>query len=151
VKKLKAAGTLNLQDVTSGTIDSGTHGVVFDWTYNQASTITRLKAKGVDWKVFVPKGGEIASYYNQAVNKDAPHPAAARLWEEYLYSADAQNMWLAGAARPILFDSMKADGTLDATAAANLPSVSGTPATADVRRSVGCDRVRQGELDAAVA
>jgi len=151
VKKLKAAGTLNLQDVTSGTIDSGTHGVVFDWTYNQASTITRLKAKGVDWKVFVPKGGEIASYYNQAINKDAPHPAAARLWEEYLYSADAQNMWLAGAARPILFDSMKADGTLDAAAAANLPTVAGTPATPTTAQATAATAFIKANWDAAVA
>jgi len=151
VKKLKAAGTLNLQDVTSGTIDSGTHGVVFDWTYNQASTITRLKAKGVDWKVFVPQGGEIASYYNQAVSKDAPHPAAARLWEEYLYSADAQNMWLAGAARPILFDSMKAAGTLDSAAAANLPTVSGTPATPTSAQATAATAFLKANWDAAVA
>jgi putative spermidine/putrescine transport system substrate-binding protein len=151
VKKLKAAGTLNLQDVTSGTIDSGTHGVVFDWTYNQASTITRLKAKGVDWKVFVPKGGEIASYYNQAVNKAAPHPAAARLWEEYLYSADAENMWLAGAARPILFDAMKSDGSLDAKAASNLPTVSGTPATPTSAQATAATAFIKANWDAAVA
>jgi putative spermidine/putrescine transport system substrate-binding protein len=151
VKKLKKAGTLNLQDVTSGTIDSGTHGVVFDWTYNQASTIARLKAKGVDWKVFVPQGGEIASYYNQAINKDAPHPAAARLWEEYLYSADAQNMWLAGAARPILFDSMKADGTLDTAAAANLPTVSGTPVTPTTAQATTATAFIKANWDSAVA
>src|SRR5664280_1185990 len=150
VKKLKHAGTMNLQDVTSGTIDSGTHGVVFDWTYNQASTTTRLKAKGVDWKVFVPQGGEIASYYNQAVSKDAPHPAAARLWEEYLYSADAQNMWLAGAARPILFDSMKAAGTLDSAAAANLPTVSGTPATPTNAQATAATAFLKANWDAAV-
>jgi putative spermidine/putrescine transport system substrate-binding protein len=151
VKKLKKAGTLNLQDVTSGTIDSGTHGVVFDWTYNQASTIARLKAKGVDWKVFVPTGGEIASYYNQAINKDAPHPAAARLWQEYLYSAEAQNMWLAGAARPILFDSMKADGTLDSTAAANLPTVAGTPATPTTAQATAATAFIKANWDSAVA
>ncbi len=150
VKKLKQAGTLNLQDVTSGTIDSGTHGVVFDWTYNQASTTTRLKAKGVDWKVFVPKGGEIASYYNQAVNKDAPHPAAARLWEEYLYSADAQNQWLAGAARPILFDALKSAGTLDTAAAASLPTVAGTPATPTTDQAKAATAFIKANWDAAV-
>lgn len=128
-KVLKGAGTLNLQDVTAGTIDSGQHGVVFDWSYNQLSTQARLKAKGVDWKIFVPKGGEIASYYNQAINVDAPHPAAARLWQEYLYSPEAQNLWLAGGARPILFDAMKDAGTLDAKAAEALPPVEGTPKT----------------------
>ena len=99
----------------------------------------------------MPQGGEIASYYNQAINKDAPHPAAARLWEEYLYSADAQNMWLAGAARPILFDAMKADGTLDAAAAANLPKVSGTPATPTTAQATAATAFIKANWDAAVA
>ena len=34
--------------------------------------------------------------------KDAPHPAAARLWQEFLYSAEGQNLWLKGYARPVL-------------------------------------------------
>ena len=33
--------------------------------------------------------------------RTAPHPAAARLWEEYLYSDDGQNLWLKGGARPV--------------------------------------------------
>ena len=44
---------------------------------------------------------------------DAPHPAAARLWEEFLYSADAQNLWLKGGANPVLQASMVADGTIN--------------------------------------
>lgn len=112
-KKMKEAGTLNLQDVTDGTIASGTHGVVFDWSYNQVSYQQSLKENGVEWEFFVPEGGEIVSYYNQAVNVDAPHPAAARLWQEFLYSPVVQNLWLLGGARPVLFDAMQADRTLD--------------------------------------
>ena len=37
----------------------------------------------MDWKLFVPEGANIGSYYNQAINVDAPHPAAARLWQEF--------------------------------------------------------------------
>ena len=55
----------------------------------------------------------MVSDYNQAINVDAPHPAAARLWEEYLYTADAQNLWLKGGASPVLLDAMKSDGTVD--------------------------------------
>ena len=128
-KGLKDAGTLNLQDVTDGTIASGTHGVVFDWSYNQVSYQSSLKDKGVEWEIFVPEGGEIASYYNQAINVDAPHPAAARLWQEFLYSPDAQNLWLKGGARPVLFDAMEKDGTLDPKWEAYLPATEGTPKT----------------------
>ncbi|PPF86556.1 ABC transporter substrate-binding protein [Pseudoclavibacter sp. RFBJ3] len=127
--KLKEAGTLNLKDVTAGTVDAGEHGVVFDWSYNQLSTVERLEAKGVEWATFVPKGGEIAAYYNQAINVDAPNPAAARLWMEYLYSPEVQNIWLAGGAMPVLFDWMEAEGTVDQTALESLPEVEGTPVT----------------------
>ena len=132
---LAEAGTLNVKDVTAGTVDAGEHGVVMDWSYNQLSTQARLAEKGVEWKVFVPEGGEIASFYNQAINKDAPHPAAARLWQEYLFSAEAQNLWLAGGARPVLFDALEADGTLDAAAAGSLPEVSGTPQTPTIEQA----------------
>lgn len=78
-KKLKEAGNLTTVDVTNGTIDSGQTGVVFDWTYNQASYKKELKDKGVNWKYKTFPKAQVVSYYNQAINKDAPHPAAARL------------------------------------------------------------------------
>lgn len=80
-KKLKEAGNLTTVDVTNGTIDSGQTGVVFDWTYNQASYKKELKDKGVNWRYKTFPKAQVVSYYNQAINKDAPHPAAARLWE----------------------------------------------------------------------
>ena len=46
----------------------------------------------------------IAGYYFQAINKDAPHPAAARLWEEFLYRDEGQNLLLGGGARPVRAD-----------------------------------------------
>ncbi len=60
-----------------------------------------------------PPGTAYVGYYNQAINKDAPHPAAARLWEEYLYSDAAQNAWLTGGAYPARVDAMEKVGTLD--------------------------------------
>ncbi len=151
VKKLKAAGTFNLQDVTASTIDSGQHGVVFDWTYNQASTTERLGGKDVDWKVFVPEGGEIASFYVQAINADAPHPAAARLWQEFIFSPEGQNIWLRGAARPVLFDVMKADGTLDTEAAAKLPELANEPQTPTAEEAEAANAFLKENWDKAVA
>ena len=48
----------------------------------------------------IPTDASFAAYYDQAINKGAPDPAAARLWEEYLYSTAGQNLWLEGEARP---------------------------------------------------
>ena len=89
---------------------------------------TRWPAR-IDWKVVVPSDAPpVASYYIQAINKDAPHPAAARLWEEFLYSPEAQNIWLKGFARPVLQDKMIADGTIDQDGARRRsPTSTGTP------------------------
>ena len=122
-KQLKAKGNFLPVDPTEATITSGQTPVVFDWAYNNAPISQKLTS----WKVWIPDNAVLAAYYVQAINKDAPHPAAARLWEEYLYSVDGQNLFLKGAAFPVEYDAMKSAGTLDATAAAALPSVTGTP------------------------
>jgi putative spermidine/putrescine transport system substrate-binding protein len=117
--KLKAAGNFLPVDPTPATIESGQTPVVFDWSYNQVGVIPKLST----WKMWTPPNANLMTYYVQAINKDAPHPAAARLWEEYLYSAAGQNAWLKGGAKPVLFDEMTTAGTLDKAAAAALPPV----------------------------
>ena len=74
----------------------------------------------------------MAGYYYQAVNADAPHPAAARLWEEFLYSDQGQNLWLGGGARPVRADAMVKAGTIDKTAYHALPPVNGKAVTPTV-------------------
>lgn len=116
--ELQKAGNLLKVDVTTGTIASGETPVVFDWDYLNATH----SADNANWKVKVFSGTGYAGYYNQAINKDAPHPAAARLWQEFLYSDDVQNLWLAGGARPVRMEAMTKAGTIDETAAAKLPA-----------------------------
>ena len=69
----------------------------------------------------------VGGYYFQAINKDAPHPAAARLWQEFLYSDEGQNLFLKGLARPVRADAMEKAGTVDKALLAALPPVQGTP------------------------
>ena len=108
---------------TAATVKSGQTPVLFEWDYLSAS-----HGKDVStWKIFVPSNAIIGGYYSQAINKAAPHPAAARLWEEYLYSDEGQNLWLKGGARPVRQAAMTSAGTIDATAAAALPAVPCTP------------------------
>jgi putative spermidine/putrescine transport system substrate-binding protein len=122
-KQLKAAGNFLPVDPTAATVESGQTPLVIDWDYLNAAYAAKLPT----WKVYVPKEAVVAGYYYQAINVDAPHPAAARLWQEYLYSDEGQNLWLKGGARPVRFDAMEKAGTLDASAAAALPAVEGTP------------------------
>jgi len=126
--QLNAAGNLLPVDPTPATIASGQTPCVIDWEYNNAGLTADLKSKGIDWKVSVPSDAPpVASYYYQAINKDAPHPAAARLWEEFLFTPEAQNEWLKGFARPVLQQKMITDGTIDQTALNSLAQVAGTP------------------------
>ena len=69
----------------------------------------------------------MGAYYVQAINKDARHPAAARLWQEFLYSDEGQNIWLQGFARSVRLDAMVKAGTVDKDAVAALPVAKGTP------------------------
>jgi putative spermidine/putrescine transport system substrate-binding protein len=125
-QKLKAAGNFSPVSATGATIKAGTTPVVFNWDYLNLPSYVGVS----NWKVFVPQGVALGGYYTQAINKSAPHPAAARLWEEFLYSQAAsggQNLWIEGGARPVEQPTMASNGSINATAAAKLPAVTGSP------------------------
>ncbi len=120
-RKLNEAGNFLPVDPTPATIESGQTPVVIDWNYTNSSETKKLPS----WTVVVPPENPVAGYYYQAINKDAPHPAAARLWQEFLYSDEGQNLFAQGGVRPVRADNMATDGTLDPTVAAALPVVDG--------------------------
>ncbi len=119
-------GNLLKVDPNDATIQSGQTPIVLDWDYLNVTQTEKNKA-AFDWKVAVPSDGLFAQYYAQAVNKNAPHPAAARLWQEFLYSDQGQNLWLAGKARPVRLPDMTTAGTADKALVAVLPPVAGEP------------------------
>ncbi|MGV0810447.1 extracellular solute-binding protein [Mycolicibacterium boenickei] len=119
--KLKEAGNFLPVDPTPATIESGQTPVVIDWNYTNASETKKLPT----WQVLVPQDAAVAGYYYQAINKDAPHPAAARLWQEFLFSDEGQNLYGAGGVRPVRADNMTAARTLDKEVAASMPIVHG--------------------------
>ncbi|MFD3807002.1 ABC transporter substrate-binding protein [Streptomyces sp. NPDC058619] len=111
------------------TITKGRTPISIDWDFLNLGYADEFREKGadVDWRTAIPFDGSFAEYYANGVNKDAPHPAAARLWQEYVFSPEGQNLRLGAYARPVLVDAMEKDGTLDKTAAEKLPTVEGTP------------------------
>nr|WP_285560894.1 ABC transporter substrate-binding protein [Streptomyces hygroscopicus] len=125
--KLKKNGNYTPVESTPATVEKGETPISIDWDYLNAGYADEFRTKGLDWKVTVPSDGQYAQYYSQAITKDAPHPAAARLWQEFLYSTEGQNLWLKGYARPALMTAMQSAGTLDTSAAAKLPKVTGAP------------------------
>jgi putative spermidine/putrescine transport system substrate-binding protein len=125
-RQLKEAGNFLPVDPTPATIASGQTPVVIDWEYlnvGQGATLAGQR----DWQTVVPDNAIVGAFYVQAISKDAPHPAAARLWQEFLYSDEGQNIWLQGFARPVRLEAMMAAGTADQEAVANLPAPQGTP------------------------
>ncbi len=123
---LARSGNLLKIDPTPATIQSGQTPIVLDWDYLNVTETEKNRA-AFDWQVNVPSDGLFAQYYAQAINKNAPHPAAARLWQEFLYSDEGQNLWLAGKARPVRLDAMVEAGTADRALVAVLPPVQGEP------------------------
>jgi putative spermidine/putrescine transport system substrate-binding protein len=123
--KLNKAGNFLKVDVTPALIASGEVPVDFDWDYLQAAEKKAMKGQR-DWNIVILPGTGYAAYYNQAINVDAPHPAAARLWEEFLYTDASQNMWLEGGARPVRAAAMTKAGTINKQLWDALPAVPAT-------------------------
>jgi putative spermidine/putrescine transport system substrate-binding protein len=120
-RKLKAAGSFLPVDPTPATIESGQTPVVIDWNYLNAAVTAKLPS----WQVVVPPNAVVAGYYYQAINKDAPHPAAARLWQEFLYGDQGQNLLAAGGVRPVRADQMMQAGTIDKAVVNKIPVIDG--------------------------
>lgn len=127
--ELSRSGNFIPLESTPATIESGRTPISIDWDFLNLAYADEFRRKGadVDWRTSIPFDGSFAQYYAQGINKDAPHPAAARLWQEYLFSPEGQNLRLGAYARPVLMESMEENGTLDKSLAEKLPTVEGTP------------------------
>jgi len=111
-QKLNQAGNFLPLDPTPATIASGETPVVIDWSYNNLAAATENEGQR-NWKTTVLPGSAVGSYYNQAINVDAPHPAAARLWQEFIFSPEAQNLYLAAGAYPSTLAAIVEADTVD--------------------------------------
>jgi putative spermidine/putrescine transport system substrate-binding protein len=125
-KDLNAAGNLLPGIATAATIASGDTPITIRWTYNALSNRdTTAASGGPEIAVNVPTSGRFAGVYVQAISAYAPHPNAAKLWMEYLYSDEGQNLWLDGYCHPIRYENLVATNAVPADALAKLPDVAG--------------------------
>jgi putative spermidine/putrescine transport system substrate-binding protein len=134
---LKSDGNFNSTDCNSpSVIEAHQCPILINWDYLNSAKSYGLPANiAAHWKVVDPKGTNFAGYYVQAISKYSPHPAAARLWEEFLYSTTGQNIWLSGGARPIELPAMIKAKSDNAKANAALPVVTGKVALPTVAQS----------------
>jgi putative spermidine/putrescine transport system substrate-binding protein len=86
-------------------VAQGTTPIVAAWDYNALAWRDGF-AGNPKAEVIVPSDAVLAGVYIQAISAYAPHPNAAKLWEEYLYSDEGQLLWLAGYCHPIRFNDL---------------------------------------------
>jgi putative spermidine/putrescine transport system substrate-binding protein len=89
----------------SGTLAQGATPIVVMWDYNALAAKDTL-AGNPPVEVVVPGNRRSAGVYVQAISAYAPHPNAAKLWMEYLYSDEGQLLWLKGYCHPARFNAM---------------------------------------------
>ncbi|WP_413993734.1 ABC transporter substrate-binding protein [Labrys okinawensis] len=104
----------------SASLAQGTTPVIIRWDYNALADRDTLKGNP-DVDVVVPNTGVIAGVYVQAISAYAPHPNAAKLWMEYLYSDEGQLGFLKGYCHPIRFNDLVANKKVPADLLAKLP------------------------------
>jgi putative spermidine/putrescine transport system substrate-binding protein len=102
--KLKKAGNFIPVQGTPQTVASGQTPIVIDWDYLNLAYGKEFPS--VKWTTTIPTDGVYGAFYCQAINANAPHPFAARLWQEFLYSDPGQLLWLKGYSHPALFQDL---------------------------------------------
>jgi putative spermidine/putrescine transport system substrate-binding protein len=89
----------------SASLAQGSTPIVVAWDYNGLAWRDTLKGNP-PLEVVVPASGVVAGVYVQAISAFAPHPNAAKLWMEYLYSDEGQLAYLKGYCHPIRFNDL---------------------------------------------
>ena len=108
--KLKRSGNFIPVQSTPQTVASGQTPISIDWDYLNLAYVKEFPAARLEGRPSRPTAST-ARYYAQAINATAPHPWAARLWEEFLYSDQGQLLWLKGFSHPARFqDLVEAEG-----------------------------------------
>jgi putative spermidine/putrescine transport system substrate-binding protein len=124
--QLNAGGSGNFVPViaNNGLVAKGETPVRLTWDYNGLAAIDSFAGNPAAVLV-VPASGRFGGVYVQAISAYAPHPNAAKLWMEFLYSDEGQLIWMEGYCHPIREDDMRARGVIPQELLDKLPDVSG--------------------------
>jgi putative spermidine/putrescine transport system substrate-binding protein len=119
--KLKQKGNFTVARASEANIAKGEVAIAIKWDYLGLAHRDDLKGNP-HLSVVIPSDGSIAGSYVSIVNKTAPHPFAARLWMEYIFSDEGQLFYLKGYAHPVRYQKLVDAGKVPADLAAKLPS-----------------------------
>lgn len=121
--QLKKKGNFTPARSSVANIAKGEVAIGVMWDYLGLGFRDQLAGKP-NLSVVIPSDGSIAGPYVSIVNKTAPHPYAARLWIEYIFSDEGQLFYLTGYAHPARYQKLVAAGKVPAALASKLPASS---------------------------
>ncbi|MBB6669427.1 ABC transporter substrate-binding protein [Cohnella nanjingensis] len=101
---LAKKGRLSNADAKVANIEKGEVPVTLLWDFNALNYRDQINKD--QFEVAVPQEGSVVSGYATIINKYVPHPNAAKLTREYIFSDEGQINLAKGYARPIR-DSVK--------------------------------------------
>ncbi|MBI3163702.1 MAG: extracellular solute-binding protein [Chloroflexi bacterium] len=119
-KELSDKGILLPLIADSGPIGKGETPITFQWSWNAYANKDNF-AGNPNIEIVYPGDVNWGGYYYQAISAYAPHPAAARLWEEFLYSDEGQTLWVKGYCAPARLADLNARNVLSDELKAKLP------------------------------
>jgi putative spermidine/putrescine transport system substrate-binding protein len=108
-KQLNTAGNFVPITGKAASLAQGATPIIIRWDYGALADRDTL-AGNPEVEVIVPPSAVVAGVYVQAISAYAPHPNAAKLWMEYLYSDEGQLLWLKGYCHPIRFNDLVKNG-----------------------------------------
>ncbi|GAB4497108.1 MAG: ABC transporter substrate-binding protein [Anaerolineales bacterium] len=122
--ELNKAGNLIPLIANNGLVATGEIPIRITWDYNALAAIDTFEGNP-NATVVVPATGRFAGVYVQAISAYAPHPNAAKLWMEFLYSDEGQILWMEGYCHPIREADLRARGVIPQDLLDKLPDVTG--------------------------
>ena len=122
--QVNQAGNLVPVIALAGTVALGETPITPVWDYNALAWVDGFEGNPAT-QVVIPTDGRIAGVYLQAISAYAPHPNAAKLWMEHLYSDEGQLTWMKGYCRPIREADLRERGVIPEEIAAKIPDASG--------------------------
>ena len=96
---------LVMTNASPALMERGEADVFVMWDFNALSYRDKIP-NAADYEILIPSDGSVTSGYTTIINKNAPHPNAAMLAREYIFSDAGQIQLARGNARPIRADSV---------------------------------------------
>lgn len=119
-KEMNTKGNLLPLIADAGPIAKGETPITFQWSWNAYANKDTF-AGNPEIEIVYPSDVNWGGYYYQAISAYAPHPAAARLWEEYIYSDEGQLTWIKGYCAPARLADMVSRDVVSDELSAKLP------------------------------